>query len=335
MMQVLINHVFSAFLAVFILASSAQAGDYNPLESTQNVTTEAFTLVDTSRNREIPVRYYLPELAGPRPVVLFSHGLGGSRDNNGYIGKHLAGRGYVCVFMQHPGSDESVWRGQRPAEIMEVMQKAANFENLKLRCEDVRAVVTALSSWNQTAGHPLEGRVDVTRIGMSGHSFGAQTTQGVLGQSMPLLGQKFSIPEIRAGVAYSPSIPLRGNEDNAFSKMDRPMMLMTGTEDDSRVGGQTPESRRKVYPALPSTIDRYELVLNGGQHSAFSEREVRLRAAGGGAKNPNHHRVILALTTAFWDAYLQDDAAAKAWLQGNGPRQIMEKADLWQFATKK
>ncbi|WP_459557347.1 alpha/beta hydrolase family protein [Lacunimicrobium album] len=327
--------MLTVILAVCMLSSFAQADEYNPLESTQEVTSEVFTLVDASRKREIPVRYYFPEQKGPRPVVLFSHGLGGSRDNNGYIGKHLAGRGYVCVFMQHPGSDESVWRGKGIANVQSNMQKAANGENLKLRGEDVKAVVEALSVWNTTKGHPLEGRVDTTRIGMSGHSFGAQTTQAALGQNYGPMGQKFSVPEIRAGVAYSPSIPRIGDENNSFSKMDRPMLLMTGTEDESPIGGQTAESRRKVYPALPNTIDRYELVLDGGQHSAFSEREIRLRAAGGGAKNPNHHRVILALTTAFWDAYLLDDATAKAWLQGDGPRQIMEKADVWQFATKK
>jgi hypothetical protein len=29
-------------------------------------------------------------------------------------------------------------------------------------------------------------------------------------------------------------------------------------------------------------------------------------------RNPNHHRAILALRTAFWDAYLCIDAAAQA-----------------------
>ena len=46
-------------------------------------------------------------------------------------------------------------------------------------------------------------------------------------------------------------------------------------------------------------------------------------------RNPNHHRVILALSTAFWDAWLRDDAAAKAWLNGDGPKTVLEKDDLW------
>jgi len=39
--------------------------------------------------------------------------------------------------------------------------------------------------------------------------------------------------------------------------------------------------------------------------------------------------VILALSTAFWDAYLKGDAFARAWLDGNGPRSVMEGRDEW------
>jgi hypothetical protein len=50
-------------------------------------------------------------------------------------------------------------------------------------------------------------------------------------------------------------------------------------------------------------------------------------------RNPNHHRVILALSTAFWDAYLHNDAAALAWLNGSGPRSVMETDDQWQLSA--
>src|SRR4051812_40026410 len=76
---------------------------------------ETFTLdwKDAKRkDREVPVRLYVPQKAkGPRPVVIFSHGLGGSRDNAAYLGKHWASHGFVCVYVQHRGSDELVWKG--------------------------------------------------------------------------------------------------------------------------------------------------------------------------------------------------------------------------------
>ena len=72
----------------------------------------------------------------------------------------------------------------------------------------------------------------------------------------------------------------------------------------------TPESRLLVYPALPPG-SKYELVLDKAEHSVFTEG----RLPGDKEKrNPNHHRAILAVTTAFWDAYLRDDSEARRWL---------------------
>ena len=86
------------------------------------------------------------------------------------------------------------------------------------------------------------------------------------------------------------------------------------------------KSRLAVFPALPPG-GKYELVLDRAEHSVFTDRPLPGDTE---KRNPNHHRVILALSTAFWDAYLRDDAAAKAWLDGDGPRSVLEKDDRWQ-----
>ena len=56
--------------------------------------------------------------------------------------------------------------------------------------QDVPAVLDQLEAWNKTSGHQLAGRLDLTRVGMSGHSFGAITTQAVSGQTFPLAGPR-------------------------------------------------------------------------------------------------------------------------------------------------
>ena len=84
-----------------------------------------------------------------------------------------------------------------------------------------------------------------------------------------------------------------------------------------------------VYPALK--CEKYELVLDGAEHSAFTERALPGEA---GKRNPNHHRAILALSTAFWDAYLMGIAPAREWLQGDGPRSVLEEKDCWQFKAR-
>lgn len=312
-------------------APAQTAGPYDPLALAVPPTKAKFewTVHDDQRNRDLPVRVFLPTSTPPAPVILFSHGLGGTRDTCTYLGEHWSRRGYAVVFVQHPGSDESVWKGLPMRDVMAAMKKAANGKNLLLRCEDIAMVLDQLKVWNDAKEHECSGRLDLEHIGMSGHSFGAMTTQVVGGEQLPLLGAKYTDVRIDAALALSPSVPKGMAAARAFGNVQIPWMLMTGTEDVSPIGDQDAQSRQQVYPALPTTIDRCELVLFGGTHGAFTDRAVR-----GQSRNDNHHRVILALSTAFFDANLRGDAAAKAWLAGDGARSVLQPKDHWQFAEK-
>jgi hypothetical protein len=68
----------------------------------------------------------------------------------------------------------------------------------------------------------LRGRMDLSRIGMSGHSFGAITTQAVSGQCYASGGQRFTDPRIDAAILFSPSRPRRGTPEEAFAKVPLP-----------------------------------------------------------------------------------------------------------------
>ncbi len=230
------------------------------------------------------------------------------------------------VFVQHPGSDDSVWKNAKPSRRLSELRRAASAKNYRLRVADIPAVLDQLADWNVAPGHPLANRLDLERVGMSGHSFGALTTQAVSGQRIGLLKRTFTDPRIRAAVAFSPSSPRMGSPARAFGDVKIPWMLMTGTKDLARIGKADVESRLAVYPALRPN-GKYEVVFDGAEHSAFSDRSL---PADTEARNPNHHRAILALSTAFWDAWLARDAAARTWLDGDGPRSILEKGDRWQ-----
>ena len=284
------------------------------------------TVRDDKRSREIPIRLYLPKEKTPAPVVLFSHGLGGSREGSAYLGRHWSLRGYAVVFLQHPGSDDSVWKDQPPRERMQAMRQAADLENFLLRVDDVRAVLDQLDHWNRSAGNALSGRLDMKRIGMSGHSFGAVTTQAVSGQRF-VRGAGFTDARIKAAVIMSPSGARRGGDPaQAFGGVKIPWMLLTGTKDTAPIGEVDVANRLTVFPALPPG-GKYELVLFNAEHSAFTERQLPGDSL---PRNPNHHRSILALTTAFWDAYLRNDANALKWLDGDGARKVLDKDDRWQ-----
>lgn len=306
----------------------AQGGGYDPL-AVAPLSERApldLRIQDVKRDRTIPLRIYLPAEPGAAPVVLFSHGLGGSRTGSAYLGRHWAARGYVAVFLQHPGSDESVWKDVPQAQRMAALRRAANAQNTLLRFRDIPAVLDQLTRWNTDAGHELAGRLDMTRVGMSGHSFGAVTTQGVSGQRTGRGRALFTDARIKAAVIMSPSAPRSGDAAQAFGAVPVPWMLMTGTRDVSVIGDADLASRLAVYPAL-SPGGKYELVLDNAEHSAFTDTAL---PGDREARNPNHHRIILALSTAFWDAYLRGDAAARSWLDGAGSRSVLEPKDRLQ-----
>jgi predicted dienelactone hydrolase len=287
------------------------------------------TAHDAARDRDIPLRIYLSTNTVPAPVILFSHGLGGSRTGSVFLGEHWAARGYVAVFLQHPGSDESVWKNVPMQDRMRAMNQAASLGNFLLRVQDVPAVLTQLGIWNADKTNQLANRLDLNKVGMSGHSFGAVTTEAVSGEALPAGGQKFTDPRIKAAVVFSPSAPRAGSAAKAFGEVKVPWMLMTGTKDTAPIGNADLKSRLAVYPALHGA-PKYEVVLHNAEHSVFTDRALPGDRA---PRNPNHHRVILALSTAFWDAYLRGDAEALAWLKGSGPRSVMEPDDQWQFSA--
>lgn len=321
--------LMTAVMAALAQPLGSTAYAYDPLQIANKSETLKvdLTVEDTERNRSIPVRVYLPSSPSPAPVVLFSHGLGGSRAGSVYLADHWSARGYVCVFIQHPGSDVSVWKDKQLGERMRALREAANVKNFLLRVKDVPAVLDQLDRWNQTEGNSIKGRLDLNRVGIAGHSFGAITAEAVSGQSFGRRHISFVDERIKAAIMFSPSSPLRGGSlEEAFGRVKIPWMLMTGTRDVSIIGGTTAQARLAVFPALPGG-GKYELVLHDAEHSAFTDRPLPGDST---TRNPNHHRAILALSTAFWDAWLRGDASARAWLDGDGPRSIIDKEDRWQ-----
>ena len=75
------------------------------------IVTHDFDWFDTARNRAVPVRLYLPAQTAPAqtlPLVMFSHGMGGSRRGYSYLGAYWASHGFTSLHLQHVGSDRSL-----------------------------------------------------------------------------------------------------------------------------------------------------------------------------------------------------------------------------------
>lgn len=268
---------------------------------------------DAARERDVPVRIYLDDApAKPAPVILLSHGLGGSRAAMKYAAEAWAAYGYVCVTLQHPGSDESLWRDVPIGQRMQALKSGMNAKAYLDRCRDVSFAIDELDRRNKADG-TLHDRVDVEHVGLAGHSFGAQTVQAIIGQHPPRIGAKISAadPRVKAAIAFSPSY--QGDEAKAaFSDVKTPCFHFTGTEDEAPIGGTKPEQRRVPFDAIAAP-HQFLVILNGGDHAVFGGTPLRAKP-----EYDAWQKLIVDLSTKFWDAQLRNDAAASEWLATKG-----------------
>src|SRR5689334_1836534 len=170
--------------AVRVAAGQGPPPDYKKGPGPLEVTATRLDWKDERRGRDVPVKVYAPKAgAGPFPVIVFSHGLGGTRDGYEYLGRHWAGHGYVVVHVQHIGSDASVWQDVPPKDRMDAMRKSAHdLQNAVDRPLDVRFTIDQVEKLNKDDA-TFKNRLDLAHIGMAGHSFGAYTTLAVAGET--------------------------------------------------------------------------------------------------------------------------------------------------------
>jgi len=304
--------------------------DYKIKPGPHVVETAEFTWSDGSRGgREVPVKIYFPrEEAGPFPVILVSHGLGGSRETHGYLGRHWASYEYVSVHLQHPGSDEAMWRGK--AKPLEALRQAlAKPENALNRPKDMSFALDRLEEMNRSDSR-FQGRLNLSAVGAAGHSFGAFTVQALAGQVfIGPLGREFSLADrrIKAGVVMSPNPPAKKTHlEQSFARISMPLLFLTGTRDQSIITETKPGERRLPFDYTKAP-NRYLIILKDGGHMTFVGPG---RPRGGGPREARLWDLIRMTTTAFWDAHLKGDVQGRAWLTQISPRALGPDGTLEQ-----
>jgi predicted dienelactone hydrolase len=298
---------------------------------------------DSSRSRDIPVRIYSPVgEQGTHAVVIFSHGLGGNVSAGEDWGRQWASWGLTTVHLQHPGSDTVAVR-ESSGTIMQRMRSAMTVEQLIARCRDVSFAITEIAA-RQKSKDVLFADVDPTLIGLSGHSFGAQTTLAVAGEKFGLGFPQLADKRIKAFIAFSPSSRASDTLDTAFGSITSPFLSLTGSQDQIEMTPQiTPENRTLPFAHMAAG-SKYLLWLNSATHMSFSgQHQPRLLSlvltpavpmGQTPPDKPHIDSVVKAVTTAFWFAYLAPNSdigkKARAWLDGPAPAALLKPNDRWQ-----
>lgn len=283
------------------------------------------TLHDRDRDKDLQVRVRFPaitdEHTGPYPLVVFSHGAGGSCDAFGSLSTCLASHGYVVVHPTHSDSLSLEKGKDRREAVQRVLRDPSRIVagvDLPDRVADVKFLLDSIEVIEERLDAPE--LIDCDRCGMAGHSAGAMTTQVLGGMEFQIgrfsAGTRLAEPRFKAfAVISGQGTNRRAITEDSWDKANRPWLVMTGSEDVSKASDETPESRRHPYEYAVADGTKYLIFIDGATHSSYQGKGAGSWLDGRPPENLGWIEQTTDLSVlAFFDAYVKDDEQAKAWL---------------------
>jgi len=261
--------------------------------------TQDLDWVDAGRQRAVPVRLYWPArvAAGAKlPLIIFSHGIGGSRQGYSYLGAHWSAQGVASLHVQHVGSDRQLWFGNPFGLVGRLQNAAAEGEALN-RVRDISFALDQLLQGEHGA------QIDRARIVAAGHSYGASTTMLLAGAQIARQGVALELRDARIKAAILISAPPFYGEADAVTipaSIAIPTLHITATEDVITIPGyfSGASDRLALFEASGNSAGHSPKVLamfEGGSHSIFTDRA----GTGGLALNPRVKNATKELSLAF------------------------------------
>ncbi|MEH1906025.1 MAG: alpha/beta hydrolase [Nostoc sp.] len=257
------------------------------------------SLNDQKRDRQIPVDIYWSTAATlDKPLIVLSHGFASVRTDLRYLAEHLASHGYIVAALEHPGSNQTNTNSALQGKTR--VMKPHEFLD---RPQDISFVLDELEKLNQTANHPLQGKLATTNAMVIGHSFGGGTALEIAGAELQLerLKQRckknltsFSEGEVMQCIAQElpeNSYQLRDSRIKQAIALNPTTSLMFGETGLTKVQIPTlvlASSADKTTPALTEQIVGFEKIpsqkwlvgIVGGTHLSVKDPSTTLDQAG-------------------------------------------------------
>ncbi|MEK6322557.1 MAG: dienelactone hydrolase family protein [Acidobacteriota bacterium] len=254
------------------------------------------------------------------PVLIYQPGGGTARFIGTFQAEQFASQGYVVIGADHPGFSETIRfpdGSQFKADMLLAPKETGNFRDDVLKnwdwlndevfptwIADASYTLDKIAELDRTPGQLFYKRLDLSRIGMMGWSFGGATA----------MQMSRNDPRVKAVVDQDGQL-FGDVRDKGTS---RPFMLIHhGLEDKPPKPEQTDvmkEMTAKTKAWDRSLIDHstnewYEVTIAKTQHGHFSDFLLFFR------RNPTEldphraHEIITAYTLAFFDKYLRGQSS--------------------------
>ena len=271
----------------------------------------------------------IAEQGAPYPVLIFGHRWGGSRNQNTFLAEDLASHGYVVVAVDHPLNairvelaNGTVVQSDRRDALKDLESKTESSvlamwgKELDLWLADDKFVLDKLQQSNDGW---FAGRLDFTRVGAVGHSFGGSAALHMLGND--------------------PRVKSAGNLDGwTFQGLDRrttqPMMIVyegsaAVPQPEAGVEGALNVSDKNGVEASLKQHGGIRAIVEGAQHLDFTDQTLfspfRSLTFTGPIAGPRIREITRSMVLGFFDETLRG--------KGEVPTYPEVKMERWPGAT--
>ncbi len=276
---------------------------------------------------------YQPIAEQSVPLIVISHGLASSRQTFAYLGEHLASHGFAVAVIEH--DDISLKKFDR---FLAGTSKFPEPNNLIDQPLDVKYVLDRLEQ---------EPKINTQQVGMIGQSFGGYTSLALAGGELvadvaatecqpenyqDVLLDLSSLakctfnqldksrlelgdPRIKAAIAINPMAKIFG--EAGMSSIQVPTMMISGTNDLIM-----PPVAEQIRPFswLDENLDKYLVLVKPGTHFSFLQEGLGVLPVPDTVVGPspsNAHPALKAISTAFFQVYLNQQVKYKTYLESD------------------
>lgn len=256
------------------------------------------------------------------PLLVFSHGFGGTRTQNTFEMAELASHGYVVASVEHTWTaigtvfpDGSTATMDTAAGYV-LKSDSTSVRVVNIRAADGRFVIDRMFGLDRAdPRRMLTGRIDTTRVGYFGHSFGGATAAQVMSLD-PRVRTGINMDGYLAGTAW-------------VQGLDRPFLQLRSDPVDVE---QLPEkrlaqagtSREELRGIVRTWAERTGAVIRGGgaevhlrgtAHNNYSDMPLfspvlmRMARQAGPIAPARAHRLVNEITLAWFDRYVKGKPA--------------------------
>ncbi|MGQ9860366.1 MAG: alpha/beta hydrolase family protein [Thermodesulfobacteriota bacterium] len=257
---------------------------------------------------------------GPYPLLIFSHGYGGSGLSSVFFTEALASRGWIVACPDHHDAHSAVRirTGQRRdldraaflRDVMEIGASGPSDRNKYMyRLDEMQLVIEQMLA-SKTFG-PL---IDKGRVAVGGHSFGGFTALGLCGP----IPQRHD-PRIKAVLLFSTGAGSYLFTEEELAAVRIPSMLFMGEKEQDQLRGSKSMSELQARIFRNLSPPKYFLVIRGGNHFSFNNRFSNSLGARLMSGSESQFELIRRYSIAFLERHVLGRKDAEGLLKEKDP----------------